>query len=70
MDVSDSALLSGYADAEELHSYAESAMRWVCARGIISGEKHKGALMLLPREASTRAVVATMLMRFCEGMAK
>ncbi|MCR5825197.1 MAG: S-layer homology domain-containing protein, partial [Oscillospiraceae bacterium] len=66
MDVSigeDTNILS-YADALSVSDYAVSAMQWVCGAGIVNGMERDGDLVLAPGDASSRAVVATMLMRF------
>ncbi len=58
-----------YADHADVSGYAEDAMRWACAMGIFSGQRGKdGALRLLPQGESSRAVAATILMRFCLDM--
>ncbi len=55
-----------YADSAEVSPYAEEAMLWACEMGIISGEKKKdGSVRLSPKELSSRAATATILMRFC-----
>ncbi len=53
--------LSGYQDAELVSDYAEDAVRYAVAKGIISGKTED---TLAPLEGATRAEVATMLMRF------
>ncbi len=58
-----------YADWSDVSDYAVTAMRWACAMGIISGQQDRdGTLRLLPRGESSRAVAATILMRFCLDM--
>ena len=54
--------LSGYADHNDVSSYAYRAMAWAVSRGIINGVD--GALV--PQGLATRAQVAAMLMRYCE----
>lgn len=69
MDVSvgeDTNILS-YGDASSVSEYAISAMQWVCGAGIVNGYTEHGEQVLGPQRASTRAVAATMLMRFCTG---
>ena len=65
-DVSARADLSSYRDHGEISAYAVDAMRWANAEGLITG--YNAALD--PQGASTRVVVATILMRFCENVAK
>lgn len=58
-----------YGDRGEVSEFADEAMRWACGLGIISGlgSETKG-YWLMPWGPSSRAVVATMLMRFCLDM--
>ena len=62
-DVSQKSSLTGYTDASRISPYARDAMAWANAMEIITGET---ATTLNPRSASTRAVLATVLTRFCE----
>ncbi len=59
--------LAGYTDAAALGSWADAAMRWSVAEGLIEGTASD---TLSPNGNSTRAQIATILMRFCEGVAK
>lgn len=55
-----------YGDRNEVSDYAAEAMEWACALGIVAGMQDKrGDVWLMPWGKSSRAVVATMLMRFC-----
>ncbi|HJB02907.1 MAG TPA: S-layer homology domain-containing protein, partial [Candidatus Evtepia excrementipullorum] len=65
-DVSASADLSGYPDAGQVQDYAQPAMAWAVAEGIVEGVDGP----LNPAGNATRAQIATILMRFCEGVAK
>ena len=65
-DVSASADLSGYPDAGQVQDYAQPAMAWAVAEGIVEGVDGN----LNPAGNATRAQIATILMRFCEGVAK
>lgn len=65
--VSDLANLTGYTDAASVSEWASTAMRWAVAEGLIEGTN---ATTLSPSGDSTRAQVATILMRFCEGVVK
>ena len=69
-DVSARADLSRYSDAEQVSNYAKDAMSWAVAAGIISGNKIDGAVVLDAQGAANRAQIATVLMRFCESVAK
>ena len=63
-DVSASADLSGYPDAGQVQDYAQPAMAWAVAEGIVEGVDGN----LNPTGDATRAQIATILMRFCEGV--
>ena len=65
-DVSASADLSGYPDADQVQDYAQPAMAWAVAEGIVEGVDGT----LNPAGNASRAQIATILMRFCEGVAK
>ena len=62
-DVSATADLSGFTDAGSISPWALEAMKWANAIGLITGETETS---LNPTGASTRAVFATIMMRFCE----
>ena len=55
-----------YADFEQISGYAAEAMTWAVNTGIINGTS---TTTLSPQGEATRAQVATILMRFIEGMA-
>lgn len=65
-DVSKSAALTGFSDADKVSGYAAEAMQWAVAEGLLQGSNGK----LNPRGSATRAQVATILMRFMEKIAK
>lgn len=55
--------LSGFTDANKIHSWALAAMKWAVSSGLIQGnDKHQ----LTPVSQATRAEIATMFWRFCE----
>ena len=66
-DVTARADLSGYTDADQISPYAAHAMAWVNGEGILAGTS---ATTLDPAGSATRAQAATILMRFCEDIAK
>ena len=66
-DVSAAADLSGYPDAGKVQTYAQEAMSWAVAEGIVAG-MDDGTLN--PAGNATRAQIATILMRFCEDVAQ
>ena len=55
-----------YDDAQSVSTYAIPAMQWAGGAGIVNGSNGK----LNPQNNATRAEVATMLMRYCEKVAK
>ena len=65
-DVSASADLSGYPDAGQVQDYAQPTMAWAVAEGIVEGMDGN----LNPAGNASRAQIATILMRFCEGVAQ
>ena len=56
-----SADLSAYTDAVSISPYADKAVEWCVAKGILSG---KSATRLAPQDTATRAECAAMLQRF------
>ena len=55
-----------FGDRNEVSAYAREAMEWACTLGIVTGYRDdRGTFWLMPWGNSSRAVVATMLMRFC-----
>ena len=65
-DVSKSAALTGFSDADKVSGYAAEAMQWAVAEGLLQGSNGK----LNPQGSATRAQVATILMRFMEKIEK
>lgn len=66
-DVSVKADLSVYTDAAQVSTYATDAMAWANGAQLITGTSQT---MQTPASNATRAQVATILMRFCENIAK
>lgn len=60
-DVSDAASLSDYADAEQISEYAQEAMSWANAMGLING---RPGGILDPKGSATRCEAAAILTRF------
>lgn len=60
------AALDAFSDADTVSRYAVDAMGWAVAQGLISGT-NRGALD--PTGGATRAQAASILMRFCQGLA-
>lgn len=65
-DVSKSAALTGFSDADKVSGYAFDAMQWAVAEELLKGSNGK----LNPQGSATRAQVATILMRFMQKYEK
>lgn len=61
----DTGSLSGCADADQISSWAQTAMAWAVEQGILSGV---GGGILAPQLTATRAQLAVMLMQFVRCM--
>ena len=66
-DMTGSADLSAYTDAEQIGAYAAAAMQWANGNGLILGNT---STTLNPKGHATRAEAATILMRFCQNIAE
>ena len=64
IDTSARADLSSFPDGNKVSSYANDAIRWAVAEGLINGSDGK----LMPQGNATRAQVAAILMRFIENV--
>ena len=64
-DVSAQADLSDFPDAGDIQDYATEALSWAVAEGLLQGFEDDS---LQPGGTATRAQIATILMRFCEGV--
>lgn len=65
-DVSGRSVLDAFADSSSVSSYALEAMQWANNAGLINGVTND---TLVPTGDSNRAVLAIILMRFCENVA-
>lgn len=60
-----------YGDAFDIAHYAIPAMQWACGAGLVTGiADENGGMILDPQGATTRAQMATLLMRFCVEIEK
>ena len=66
-DTTARANLNGYTDAAKISTYAQEAMSWANAMGLING---RTATALAPTGTATRAEVAAIFHRFVENIAK
>lgn len=63
-DTTATADLSKFPDGQNVSSWAETAMSWANAEGLINGSKENGIDYLLPSGATTRAHAASIIMNF------
>lgn len=57
-------------DAFAVSEYAIPAMQWACGSGMVHGIARDGGMLLAPRDTTTRAQAATLIMRFQSAFAK
>lgn len=63
------ASLAAYPDAGSVSAYARDAMAWAVGNGLIKGLPHDKTDYLEPGGSTTRAQVATILMRYKQATA-
>jgi hypothetical protein len=63
-DVSARGSLESFADGSEVDSWAQDAMEWAVAAGLING---KDGNMLAPTAEITRVEVAAIIARYCQA---
>lgn len=51
-------------DALAVSEYAIPAMQWACGSGMVNGIAQEGEMFLAPKDTTTRAQIATLMMRF------
>lgn len=59
--------IDSFADASSVNVWAQDAMKWAVSTGLVKGT---GDNALSPKDGATRAMVATLFMRYVELMAK
>lgn len=64
MDTARRAKLDSFPDAAKVSSWAEDALAWAVAEGMINGIQNGATTTLSPQGNATRAQVATILMRY------
>ena len=70
-DISKTADLSSFSDAEQVSEFAETAMKWAVENGIIEGkENENGSYRLDPQGSTSRAECAIIIQRFMEMFEK
>ena len=69
MDVTKTADLASFPDADKVSAYAEEALAWAVENGLVSGTLRGGKAYLDPTGNATRAQVASILMRYAKTFA-
>ena len=59
-----SKLSEGFTDADQVSPWAEDAINWCLAEGLLQGSAEPEGLLLNPQGEVTRAQLATVLMRY------
>lgn len=67
-DTSNREDFSGFPDAGKVGSWAKDAMQWAIAEKLIGGSAVGNQTYIQPLDGATRAQVATILMRFIQGL--
>ena len=67
LDITAAADLNAYTDGAQVSPWAQDAMRWAIASGLISG---RSASALAPQSGATRAEIAQLLMNFAKLLKK
>ena len=70
VSVGENTNILSYGDAERVEEYAIPAMQWACGAGVVTGKQGASGLNLDPKGSTTRAEMATMMMRFCAELVK
>ena len=59
-----------FADAPAVSEYAVRAMQWACGSELVTGIAQDGGMFLAPKATTTRAQLATLMMRFQRAFAE
>ena len=70
MSVGEDTNILGFADAMTVSEYAIPAMQWACGSSMVNGIAQDGEMFLAPKDTTTRAQVATLMMRFPGALVK
>ena len=68
VDVTSTYDISEIADYADISSWAIAPLQYIMEKGVITGDMALGYARILPKSNATRAVAATMLMRFCQNV--
>ena len=66
-DTSQTSDLSGLLNVHKVANWSEDGVRWAVGTGIISGVQIEGDRDLIPQGTASRAQIAAIFARFCEG---
>lgn len=70
LDVSKSAEIKDFEDADEIANWAAAATKWAVAENIMAGKTKDGKKFLAPDETATRAEAAQLIMNYLEKVSK
>ena len=70
VSVGENTNILSYDDATTVAEYAVPAMQWACGSGMVTGKTQDSGMILDPRGSTTRAQMATLMMRFCAEIVK
>ena len=68
LDTEERADLSGYADADQVASWARAAVEWAVASGLLAGHSSGEDMLLSPSDTVTRAEFSAVLRTLCESV--
>ncbi len=63
-DITPGGSLAGFSDGGDVSPYAERALQWACAKGILKGRENA---RIAPKEIASRGEAAVLLQRFTEN---
>ena len=66
MDAEARTELTAFTDADKVSSYAQDAVQWAVATGLLNGVEENGIITLRPQGNATRAQVCAILQRYLE----
>jgi len=69
-DVTGNASIDSFPDKGNVSEWAETAMKWAVAEGVMSGRKVGESVLLAPKDTATRAECATMIYNYCMAYEK
>lgn len=64
LEMAEGITLDDFTDADKVSGYAEDAVSWAAAVGLLKGSKSGNDLLIAPEAEATRAEAATLMVRF------